>query len=307
MILLALLLAAALPGLYWEQGPQTAADLKAAGVECVHVAAPRVEAWKSSGFCVAAADLAAYEKLASPGVDYRPDVATATTAPWLISNGARLMRGGTKPVYYPATKGHADLCAAEAFAYGAQALIHAENAELARLGAMLQFLKRMDGPRLEPRANIGFIDDGSSEALEVMNLLVRRNLLFRIVAAPDASLDLNVKLGADGFPRAAAANPSEFASLVRRKLTDDKRLLRLYGSEVVVGRLTGDGSRARLHLLNYGGRKVEGLRVRVQGGYKKAQLFAPDSTAALSDLQAAGNSLEFSLPELNSYAIVELR
>ena len=130
-----------------------------------------------------------------------------------------------------------------------------------------------------------------------MNLLARRNLLFRIVTAPDPRLDLNVK--------PTAGNPSEFVADIRRKLGDEKRLLRIYGSEVVIGRLTGDGSRARLHLLNYGGRKVEGLRVRLLGVYKKAQLSAPGG-GAVSDFVAADGATEFSLPALDAYAIIDL-
>jgi hypothetical protein len=281
--------------------------LKTAGIECVHVAPANVEAWKAAGYCAAPANLAAYEKLAQPGVEYRPDVATATSAPWLISNGARLLRAGSKPVYYAAAKDRAALCAAEAFAYGAQALIHADAGDLNRLGSMLQFLKRTDAAPLPVSANIGFVDDGSPEAAEVMNLLIRRNLLFRMVKAPDPRLDLNVQIGSPDFPRSAAANPSDFARLVRQKLTDEKRLLRIYGSEVVVGRLTGDSSHARLHLLNYSARKVEGLRARVLGAYKSAQLFASGTASAISDFLVADGAAEFSLPALETYAIVDLR
>jgi hypothetical protein len=176
-----------------------------------------------------------------------------------------------------------------------------------RFGAMLRFLKRMDAPALATRANIGFIDDGSAEAGEVMNLLTRRNLLFRIVSTPDPSLDLNIRLGAPEYPRSAAANPSEFASMVRRKLTDEKRLLRVYGSDVVIARVTGDRSHARLHLLNYGGKPVEGLRVRLLGQYQSAKLSVPGGEAAASDLIATAGATEFSIPELDTYAIVDLR
>src|SRR5881409_1488654 len=114
-----------------------------------------------------------------------------------------------------------------------------------------------------------------------------RNLLFRIVTAPDPRLDLHVSIGAPEYPRAAASNPSEFVAMIRQKLTDSKRLLRIYGSEVVIGRLTGDGSRARLHLLNYGGRKVEGVRVRVLGVYKNVQILTPRGAGTIGDLVAA--------------------
>jgi hypothetical protein len=160
---------------------------------------------------------------------------------------------------------------------------------------------------MPPRANIGFVDDGSPVAGEVMNLLIRRNLLFRIVPAPDPNLDLNVRLGTPEYPRAAAANPSEFAGMIRRKLTDEKRLLRVYGSEVVVARLAGDPTRARVQLLNYGAKKVEGLRVRVRGTYKSARLSAPGSVPALTDFASADGATEFSVPALESYAIVDLQ
>jgi hypothetical protein len=302
-----LMLAAALPGLYWEQGPETTGALKTAGIECIQVAPTRADAWKRAGYCAIGADLSSYEKLARPGVEYRPDVASATRAPWVTSNGWRLLRGGAKPVYYDAGKGGAALCVAEASAYGATVLVRVDPGDLDLFGAMLRFLKRMDAPALPVQSNIGFIDDGSPEAGEVMNLFTRRNMLFRIVAAPDANLDLNVRLGAPEYPRGAAANPSEFASMVRRKLTDEKRLLRIYGSDVVIARLTGDRSQARLHLLNYGGKTVEGLRVRLLGEYRNAKLSMPAGDAKVSDLVAAGGSTEFTIPTLDTYAIIDLR
>jgi hypothetical protein len=302
-----LMLAAALPGLFWDQGPETAETLRKSGIECIQAAPARLNAWKSAGFCATPADPSSYQKLAQPGVEYRPDVASASRAPWVISNAWRLLRGGAKPVYYAAGKGKAELCAPEAFAYGASALVRIDPADLDRFSAMLRFLKRVDAPALPVRANIGFLDDGSPEAGEVMNLLTRRNLLFRIVSAPDPSLDLNIQLGSPEYPRSAAANPREFASMVRGKLTDDKRLLRIYGSEVVIARLTGDQSQARLHLLNYGATKVEGLRVRLLGVYSSAKLSAPGPGASVSDLVAADGSTEFSIPTLDTYAIVDLR
>ena len=293
-----LLLAAALPGLFWEQGPQTAPQLKAAGIECAHVPS-MADAWKNSGFCAVATDLAAYQKLPQPGVDFRPDVARATSAPWVNSNGWRLLRSTGRPVYDDAAEGRPELCAAEAFVYGAESLVRVDPAGLERFGSMLRFLKSVDSPPLPPRANIGFVDDGSAAAGEVMNLLMRRNLLFRVVTAPDPSLDLNIRLG-------PPANPAEFVAMVRQKLGDEKRLLRIYGSEVVIGRLTGDGSRARLHLLNYGGRKVEGLRVRLLGVYKKARLAALGS-GEVSDFVAADGATEFSVPALDEYAVIDLQ
>jgi hypothetical protein len=303
-----LLLAAAIPGIYWDQSPDAASTLKAAGIECVEVPPAKLQSWKSAGYCATAADLSSREKLPAPGVEFRPDVASATTAPWVISNGARLLRSASKAVYYPAGKNSAALAAAESSVYGVPALVQATPADLATLGPMLRFLRRAEAKSLPVRADIGFEDDGSPESLEVMNLLIRRNLLFRILKTPDPALALNVRLGDPDFPRSAAANPSEFAARVRQKLTDAKRSLRIYGSEVVIARLTGDESQARLLLLNYGPRKVEGLRVRVKGLYRSAKLSAPDAaTPEPTDLQSTEGATEFSLPILDQYAVVDLR
>src|SRR5260370_42028878 len=102
---------------------------------------------------------------------------------------------------------------------------------------MLGFPKRIEAVSLPVQANIGFLDDGSPEAGEVMNLFIRRNLLFRIVAAPDTRLDLNVRLGSPVYPRAAASNPSEFPAMVRPELSGQHRLRRVYGSDVELRRL----------------------------------------------------------------------
>jgi hypothetical protein len=154
-------------------------------------------------------------------------------------------------------------------------------------------------------ANIGVIDDGSSETGELMNLLTRRNLLYRIVPAPDPKLDLNVRIS--DYPREEAGNPALVAQKIRSQLGDDKRLVRLYGSEVVVARLVGSGARARLHLVNYASRPVRGLRVRVKGRWAREEGHAyGEPQLKLQDVSADGEATEFTIPEINTYAAVEL-
>jgi hypothetical protein len=99
------------------------------------------------------------------------------------------------------------------------------------------------------------------------------------------------------------------AQKIRFQLGDEKRVLRIYGSNVVIGRLEGDGKRARLHLLNYSGaaRPVNGIRVRVSGRYPQQSVRsfdAPDVKTQESSLEA--NATEFTLPELKLYAVVDL-
>ncbi len=151
------------------------------------------------------------------------------------------------------------------------------------------------------------MDDGSPLTGEVMNLLVRRNILFLPVPAPRPEFRLNVRVGTKEFPKEAAADPSAFAQRVRQQLGDDQRTLRVYGSEVVIARLTGAPGRARLHLLNYGGRSVDGLRIRLRGAYPTGEArVAGLGRVPLEDLAVIDGATEFSLPRVGTYAVVDL-
>jgi len=138
--------------------------------------------------------------------------------------------------------------------------------------------------------------------------MARRNLLFRVVPAPDPNCDLNVQIGTTEFSKDDAADPFGFATLVRKKLTDEKRLVRLYGSEVVLARMNGDATRVRVHLINYGGGIVDGLRVRVRGEYAQGTLAAFGiQDTALADYTIADGGTEFTIPSMNVYAVVDLK
>src|SRR5258708_32319311 len=132
---------------------------------------------------------------------------------------------------------------------------------------MLTFLEGLPPADLPAIADLGVIDDGSAITGEAMTLLARRNLLYQVVKAPSSRFRLNIVMGSREYPVEEAADPSAFALKIRRLLTDEQRALRIYGSEVVIGRLTGDGGRIRLHLINYGGRGMEGRRVRPRGAH----------------------------------------
>ena len=85
--------------------------------------------------------------------------------------------------------------------------------------------------------------------------------------------------------------------------------MRVYGSLVVVARLTGSGGHLRVHLLNYAGaeRKVDGLRVRVLGKYAKHKIRARAVPANnCSTTPSSPDATEFTLPELKSYAVIDL-
>jgi hypothetical protein len=305
-----LFLLAALPALFWDGAADTAPALRDAGIKQIFVPAARLASWKSvPGIAAEARDLQGAAKLLSPTVNYRMDEASATRAPWLDANGWRFIRRPAGQFYYDVTGKQAALAAAEAFCYGGDAMIRTDAAGLKPLAEMLDFLRSIPEQPLPPVADVGYIDDGSAASGEVMNLLVRDNLLFQLVAAPDPRLKLNVKLGTREYPLEDARNPNVVAHAVRVKLTDAKRSVRIYGSPVVVARLTASAGKARLHLLNYAGagRKVEGIRVRVLGQYAKHQLRLADGAGVeLLDYSVEPDATEFTLPELKTYAVIDL-
>ena len=256
------------------------------------------------------ADATAFQTVPNPGVRNVPNQAQATTAPWVDSNAWRFQRGLQKVNYANLPPGSAPLAAAEAFAFGIDAILNADAADVQELGKVLRFLKAQDQPRLPAMANIGIVDDGSPAMGEILNMLTRRNLLYRVVTAPDRKLDLTVQLGTPDFPREATSNPSDFAARVRAKLGDDKRLVRLYGTSTGIAHLTGDGKRARLYLLSYSrNRSQPSLRVRVLGRYQPGTFAAygalPD--AKLTDVQNPDKTAtEFSVPAFNTIAVIDL-
>jgi hypothetical protein len=76
---------------------------------------------------------------------------------------------------------------------------------------------------------------------------------------------------------------------------------------VVLGKLNGDGQRLRVHLINYGGGKVDGLRVRVLGSYQHGKLAAfGTANPALTDYAQTNGGTEFTIPEMLEYAVVDL-
>ena len=264
-------------------------------LDCAETAALR-----GSGFCAPAGG-ATREKLPAPGVQWKINEASATRAPWLDANGWRLERHPGKRWMTVVPAGAAALAAAEVSAYEADGVLRIEPKDLEEYRRIRAFLERVEAPALPLRANIAVVDDGSALAGEVLNLLARRNLLARAVRAPAPGYDLTVRVTPE------AANPSAFAAKVRRELGDEKRLVRVFGSEVVIARLTGDAARARLHLINYGQQPIEGLRVRVLGEYRKVTLAAFGYDAAKAeDVEVVEGGTEFSIPELGVYAVANL-
>ena len=284
--------------------------LEAAAIKRLCVAPERADAWRAAGFTVtplSEAELASREALPSPGTAPRAGLASPTRSPWVVANGWRFTRQpGTKYVYDVPT-GKAALAAAEAFAYGADVVLRIDPADVATLGTMLTFLEALPAADLPTVSELAIVDDGSAVTGEVMNLLARRNLLFQVVQAPSPRFPLTIRIGTPEYPSEEAADPNGFALKIRRRITDEQRTLRVYGSEVVICRLTGDAGRARLHLVNYGGREIEGLRIRVRGTYGGGEVHvAGAGRLALEDRVVSGDATEFTIPRIAAYAVVDL-
>ncbi len=252
-------------------------------------------------------DLSSRESLPVPGITARAGLASPTRSPWIVANGWRYTRNPRSKYGYDVPAGKAGLAAAEAHAYGADAALRIDPSDAGPLGAMLTFLEGLPALNLPVMADLAVVDDGSAITGEVMNLLARRNLLYQVVSAPSPRFPINIAVGSPQYPREDVADPSAFALKIHRQLTDDQRTLRVFGSETVICRLTGDERQIRLHLINYGGRDIEGLRIRVRGGYANgASHVAGVGRVPLQDHVVESGVTEFSIPRLTTYAVVDL-
>jgi hypothetical protein len=251
--------------------------------------------------------LAAREPLPTPGVTARPGLASPTRIPWIVANGWRFMRHPQRKYLYEAPAGKGPLAVAEAFAYGVDAAVKIDPSDVNPVAQMLKFLEGLPAADLPAVADLGIVDDDSAVVSEVLNLLARRNLLFEVIASPSPRFKINIALGTPQYPREQAADPSAFALEIRRLLGDEQRSLRVFGSEVVLCRLIGNAARARVHLINYGGREIQGLRVRIRGVYARGEGHSADTGRfAIQDHTAADSVTEFSIPRLNTYSVVDL-
>jgi hypothetical protein len=250
-----------------------------------------------------------FQEAPAPGVRFQPNQAQATTSPWVDSNLWRFQRGLKKANYAKLPAGSAPLAAAESFAFRVDAILNPDPADVAELGKLLVFLKAQDQPALPVMANIGVVDDRSPAMGEVLNMLTRRNLLYRVVPAQARGLDLMVQLGTPDFPKTSAQNPADFAARVREKLGDDKRLVRLYGTNTTIAHLAGDDKRTRLVLLSYSRNRTQpGVRIRLLGRYKSPKLaaYGTPEGAQLTDIDNSGSATEFSVPQFSTIAIIDL-
>ena len=307
-----LLLLAALPALFWDGAADTAPALREAGITQIAVPAAQSAAWKGvAGSTAEAADLQGAVKLLAPTVNYRMNQASATSTPWLMHNGWRFLRqpagalllrrhgrtggaGGRGSVLLRRRRHDPDGCRRAQAAWREMLAVPAD----------------VPARALPPVADIGFIDDGSADAGEVMNLMVRGNLLFRMVPRAGPALEAECQARDKGVSAGGREESRHrWRSLVRANLTDEKRSLRVYGSQVVVARLTARTGKARLHLLNYAGADRQGgwdSRAGARRIFQARVAAAGSAGVELLDYSVEAGATEFTLPELKTYAVIDL-
>jgi hypothetical protein len=242
-----------------------------------------------------------------PGIDANTHVASATRSPWINANAWRFRRDPSASYVYEDSGRKSVLAIAEAYTYGVKAAVRTSE-DSPRAAAMLQFLKSLRHGGPSPVADVSFVDDGSVPAGEVMNLLSRRNILFRRLRPDEPRIGKVIELGSAQFPKALAGNPSEFAYQVRRWLGDENRTIRIYGSENVLAYVTRNDDFTRVHLLNYTANPAEGIRVRVSGSFRNVDLNVFEVPGAKpEDLLSTSQATEFTVASMNEYAAVDLR
>lgn len=305
-----LLLLLLVPGVFWDGAPATVDSLRQAGITKISVPPAMESQWKGqSGISVEAVDLSSRTLLKSPAVQMRMNEASATRSPWIDTNGSQFIKEPGGQYYYKVEGETAAIAAAEAFVFGVDALVQTDAEGLPALGEMLTFLDGINPTDLQPRVNIGYIGDDSAESDELMNLMIRRNLLFKPVDAPEDGLDLNVRFGSEEYLKGDTSDPSRLAQSIRARLTDQKRLVRIYGGLTVIARLVGDEKQARLYLLNYttGRRSEFGIRVRVLGTYAKYEAAVSGlADADIHDYVVADGATEFTIPAMQTLAVIDL-
>lgn len=247
-------------------------------------------------------DPSGFTTVPAPGMRMRMNMAMATSAPWVDSNLWRYRREPSQSFLCDVRGKSVTLAMAEAHAAGVKLSLRTAPEQRKDFEAMLAFLKGLPGGP-EPRwTNITVTDDGSPQAAEALNMLSRRNLFFQIAPRPDPKAALNLSLNS------SVSNPYDFMQEARQKLGDERRLLRLYGSELTVAELRRDGPRVRLMLVNYGTRAVESLRIRVQGQFAAGRVkpYVYSAPPEVTDHLIDGAFTEFTLTSLPVYAVIDL-
>jgi hypothetical protein len=249
------------------------------------------------------------QTIPAPKVDRGVMVASATRSPWIVANGWRYLREPGSKFRIENAGGAATLAIAEALAYSSDLFLTADETQRQRIQNVAALVEKLTPVAPTDVADFDFVDDGNPLADEALNMLARRNLLFHIARkSSGGSVRREVRIGSTQFPEESAHNPSDFAYRVRKAIGDENRSLRIFGSEFAIARLHGDRNSQRLHLLNYQNSPLRGIRVRVRGPWKEAKAYVFERpSVAVEGFTKDGSFVEFTIPELGAYAVVDLR
>lgn len=295
-----------LPTLLWDESPATAPDLRAAGIHEIAVMGD-AKAWSSTGVSAIHVDESKMIRLDSIGVDYQIDKAGATASPWINSNLWRMIRDPEASFVYTVPPKLLPLAVAEGYTGGARTYFRVRRRDLGDFAAPYRFLQQLHEAGLAARVNFTLLDDRSPEMEEIMNLLARRNLLFETVRGSPKRDGMQVRIGSREYPRKTAEDPYLFAAMVRSRVGDDNRLVRVYGTETVLVRVYGEDRHLRVHLLQYGSTAPQSIRVRVLGHYPRVSVSKfGASCSRVSEMVLDNSATEFTVPDIGPFAIVDL-
>ena len=197
------------------------------------------------------------------------------------------------------------------------------RAEWTRIRSYLEFYAWPLHARYAPVANIGVVTGEPMLSYEVMNLLLRHNLPFALIAPaelpkrPLGPFKLLVVLDAPGTAAAQAlerfeaaggtvhrvtggvADPNEFALEVRKMVGAEHRVIEIWNGITVMAApyQAPDGESLVLTAVNYAHQTLP-VQIRVPGAYSTVQFESPEEPATLLPHSIRNGYTEFVLPAL---------
>ena len=183
--------------------------------------------------------------------------------------------------------------------------------------------------RYEASASIGVITDAPMDWFEVMNLLARHNLPFRIIAPTqlatleNPSLKLLLMLGEPDaahrselavFERkgglvkivSAPQDPDRLALDVRRQLGPERRVIDVFnGITVIAAPFAGKDGSIIVTLVNYSHQPLP-VQLRVRGVFSEVRYESPETKTTVVPHEHRDGSTEFVLPSVRVSARVFL-
>lgn len=196
------------------------------------------------------------------------------------------------------------------------------RADWAEIRRYLEFYSWDVARRYEPVANVGVVTANPTFWFEVMNLLMRHNLPFELIAPAELPkrkleafqlvivLDEPDRAGREAltaFERTgglakivdAPVDPNGFALDVRQMLGRERRIIDIWNGITVLTSLYAEpgGTGALLTVLNYAHQPLP-VQLRIAGTYAQAQYESPEDAATYVPVHHRNGFTEFVLPSV---------